>query len=275
MSVVLATWNPARYPELETSWESEGEIIRKEGSFTSRWSTGPRKGGIKRGDDVLLVRQNRDRGIVRSGKAVSEVFNDLHWQEEKAQRGDFSSYINIEWTHQVFKPSNRLPIELLEVAVPEVKWNSLMGSGVIVHDNRAAKALLQLWTYHIGPERLELDWDEEEAEFEELHQEGGLKLRIHRRRERDRKLRDKKIASVINAHGIVKCEACGEDLRDKYGDRSAKIFECHHVMPLSVTGETHTSLSDLAVLCPNCHRVAHVINPWPTLEQLREQVQSK
>lgn len=272
MTVVLATWNPDRYPELDSQWISEGEIIRKEGSLISRWSTGQRKGGINHGDDVLLVRQNRDRGIVRSGKAVSEVFNDHHWEEERAQVGDFANYINVKWTHQVFNPSDRLPIELLQAAVPEIKWNNLRGPGVIVNDDRTVKALLQLWSYHIGPGRLELDWDDDYAQFEELHSEGRLEFRIHRIRERNKKLRDKKIASVARTYGTIKCEACGDDVRDKYGDLSSKIFECHHVTPLSESGETKNSLSDLAVLCPNCHRIAHLIKPLPTLEQLRQHV---
>ncbi|MFE2376210.1 HNH endonuclease [Streptomyces sp. NPDC059398] len=105
--------------------------------------------------------------------------------------------------------------------------------------------------------------------------EGRLLMRWHRARERDRGLRKKKIASVLQLGGQLACEACGFDFEKFYGDRGAGYIECHHVLPLHVAGESRTKLSDLALICANCHRMIHRQAPWPTPEELRASIEQK
>ncbi|MEV6744057.1 HNH endonuclease [Streptomyces sp. NPDC051080] len=52
-------------------------------------------------------------------------------------------------------------------------------------------------------------------------------------------------------------------------------MECHHVLPLHVAGEGHTKLSDLALICANCHRMIHRRAPWPTPGDLRASIEQK
>lgn len=99
--------------------------------------------------------------------------------------------------------------------------------------------------------------------------EGRLLERRHYVRERDRKLRAKKIKETLAQHGCVACEVCGFDFERVYGSRGAQYAECHHVVPLHASGETTTRLADLAVLCANCHRMVHRGVPWLTPDQLR------
>ncbi|MDT0268249.1 HNH endonuclease [Streptomyces sp. DSM 44915] len=99
--------------------------------------------------------------------------------------------------------------------------------------------------------------------------EGRLLLRQHRVRERNPKLRQRKIDSVRAAGGQLCCEACGFDFEEVYGERGAGYIECHHVVPLHVAGERRTRLQDLALICANCHRVIHRKTPWSTPEELR------
>ncbi|MFB8209511.1 HNH endonuclease [Streptomyces sp. NPDC056010] len=105
--------------------------------------------------------------------------------------------------------------------------------------------------------------------------EGRLLMRWHRARERNKSLRKKKIASVLKSGGQLACEACGFDFEKIYGDRGAGYIECHHVLPLHVAGEGHTKLSDLALICANCHRMIHRSAPWPTPEELRTSIEQK
>ncbi|MCX5140016.1 HNH endonuclease [Streptomyces sp. NBC_00338] len=105
--------------------------------------------------------------------------------------------------------------------------------------------------------------------------EGRLLMRWHRARERDRGLRKKKIASVLLRGGQLACEACSFDFEKVYGDRGAGYIECHHVLPLHVAGESRTKLSDLALICANCHRMIHRQAPWPTPEELRASIEQK
>uniref|UniRef100_UPI0034A31B69 HNH endonuclease n=1 Tax=Streptomyces sp. SNU607 TaxID=2718875 RepID=UPI0034A31B69 len=105
--------------------------------------------------------------------------------------------------------------------------------------------------------------------------EGRLLMRRHRARERNKGLRKKKIASVLQRGGQLACEACGFDFEQTYGERGAGYIECHHVVPLHEAGEGRTKLSDLALICANCHRMIHRRAPWPTPGELRASIEQK
>ncbi|MEJ3404212.1 HNH endonuclease [Rathayibacter sp. YIM 133350] len=99
--------------------------------------------------------------------------------------------------------------------------------------------------------------------------EGRILLARHVRRERNPKLRARKIKSVRDAGLQVACEVCGFDFEARYGARGRDYIEVHHVIPLYVSGERTTRLSDLALLCSNCHRMIHR-RPWVGPAELRE-----
>ncbi len=110
------------------------------------------------------------------------------------------------------------------------------------------------------------DDDNEEAEAPE----GKVLTRTHRVRERDPKLAKRKKAAFLRAHGRLHCEACGFDFEASYGSRGSGYIECHHIKPVSdLRPGDKTKLSDLALLCSNCHRMVHCKRPWLTLDELR------
>jgi 5-methylcytosine-specific restriction enzyme A len=109
----------------------------------------------------------------------------------------------------------------------------------------------------------EADEDEIEAD------EGRLLTRLHRFRERDRRLVDRKKAGVLSKHGALRCEVCGFDFADTYGALGERFIEAHHVVPLSEAGATTTSLRDLSLVCSNCHRMLHRAKPWISPSQLK------
>ena len=110
--------------------------------------------------------------------------------------------------------------------------------------------------------------EDDEDEVSEARPEGRLLYRLHRRYERDPNLKKRKVA-LARRRGTLRCEACGADPSALYALPGGTILECHHLTPLASTGETTTGIADVALLCPNCHRVAHRITPWPSLAQLR------
>jgi hypothetical protein len=57
------------------------------------------------------------------------------------------------------------------------------------------------------------------------------------------------------------CAACGFDFERIYGKRGTGYIECHYVIPLHETGERRVTISDLALLCSNCHRMIHAKPP--------------
>lgn len=99
--------------------------------------------------------------------------------------------------------------------------------------------------------------------------EGRLLIRRHVARERDRRLRQRKIQAVQLSGKVLACEACGFDFAQTYGERGRGYIECHHVIPLYMTGTRTTRLDDLSLLCANCHRMIHARPPWPTPVELR------
>ena len=105
--------------------------------------------------------------------------------------------------------------------------------------------------------------------------EGGVALRAHLRRERDRRLRQKKLADARRRGIPIACEACGFDFGHIYGALGVDYIECHHRTPLHVSGQTQTRLNDLALLCCNCHRMIHHSRPWLLVEELRDLVQAQ
>ncbi|MFD4242812.1 HNH endonuclease [Streptomyces sp. NPDC058525] len=46
-------------------------------------------------------------------------------------------------------------------------------------------------------------------------------------------------------------------------------------VPLHEAGEGRTKLSDLALICANCHRMIHRRAPWPTPRELRAFIELK
>lgn len=109
----------------------------------------------------------------------------------------------------------------------------------------------------------------EELGEDEGFSEGRLLERMHKRRERNRTLVASKLKQVQEHTGALACEACGFDFLQVYGELGKGFAECHHVRPLSEVGPTETKLSDLAVVCANCHRMIHRSRPMLTVEGLR------
>ncbi|WP_445515392.1 HNH endonuclease [Streptomyces sp. NEAU-174] len=117
--------------------------------------------------------------------------------------------------------------------------------------------------------------DEEDPDDDFGAPEGRLLLRRHRARERNKGLRKKKIDSVLRKGGSLACEVCGFDFEEVYGERGVGYVECHHVVPLHEAGEGTTKLSDLALICANCHRMIHRRAPWPTPAELRTSIEHR
>ncbi|MCF3650292.1 AP2 domain-containing protein [Synoicihabitans lomoniglobus] len=88
--------------------------------------------------------------------------------------------------------------------------------------------------------------------------EGAIALREHRLRERSRELRKAKILDFIEKHGRLYCEICDFDFEATYGELGAGLIEVHHTKAIAdYTKNDVTTLSDLMLVCSNCHYVIH------------------
>lgn len=105
----------------------------------------------------------------------------------------------------------------------------------------------------------------EEEEYEAP--EGRILFREHRRYERDKKLVAKKKAAVLRKTGRLACEVCDFESSEAYGIDG--VIDVHHIMPLHKIGQSVTTMKDLALVCPTCHRVLHKHRPIVTPAELR------
>ena len=108
----------------------------------------------------------------------------------------------------------------------------------------------------------------EDITFEAV--EGKLLVRTHRTRERNAAIIKKKKEAAYNATGRLVCEACGFDFKVRYGERGDGFIECHHTLPVSqLKPGQKTKLSELALLCSNCHRMVHRGKHWLSINELK------
>ena len=107
-------------------------------------------------------------------------------------------------------------------------------------------------------------------EGEDEAEEGRILYRIHRVRERDRKLVRKKKRRARDATGATRCEVCALDPVARYGEAGEAIIECHHLLPLADAATRLTRLNDLAVVCRDCHAALHAGGRTRSLEDVRE-----
>jgi len=104
--------------------------------------------------------------------------------------------------------------------------------------------------------------------------EGHRGLRTHIQVERNPMLAKAKKNAVLANSGRLECEVCGFDFFTKYGKAGKGFCEVHHLQPLAQKGRRTTKLSDLAVVCSNCHRVIHRNRKVLSLNELRGYVSS-
>jgi 5-methylcytosine-specific restriction protein A len=95
--------------------------------------------------------------------------------------------------------------------------------------------------------------------------EGEANLVTHLVRERNAELVNKKKSAVLAAEGKLSCEVCSFDFSIAYGNLGQGFCEVHHLNPIGARVESsQTPLSELAILCANCHSMIHRTNPmWP------------
>jgi len=160
-----------------------------------------------------------------------------------------------------------LPIEKRSFMIPRAVKGGIGQSNVWYADSPESEQIvagvLRLVESGGAADRLP-DVDDEAYGFE-----GNPRLIAHLRRERNASIIKKKKKDVLDKTGALKCEACGFDFAKIYGERGREFCEVHHLVPLNKSdGVIKTELSELAIVCSNCHRIIHRMNPMPSIPEL-------
>jgi hypothetical protein len=108
--------------------------------------------------------------------------------------------------------------------------------------------------------------EDEESSFPE----GKATYLRHKRYERDSKIAKQAKRKRLQERKLLECDACGFCFQKKYGVRGAGFIEAHHTLPVSQLGaRQRTKISDIALVCSNCHRMLHRDRPWLSINDLK------
>jgi hypothetical protein len=106
--------------------------------------------------------------------------------------------------------------------------------------------------------------------------EGETLQQQHTKRERNPKLVRLAKARFKGKHGRLFCEVCRFDFEFTYGQPGVDFIEAHHTIPVSLLPPgAKTKVSNLALVCSNCHRMLHRTRPWRSIPQLRSIVRAR
>lgn len=263
MNGFLMTWNPKKF-----DWNSDeltecADASAAGKSTTWEWScAGSRK--PCRGARAFMIKLGLEgRGIFAAGTIVrgatpappgadyGPMFVDVTWDSFLDPRSESSLLdpFGIDGQHWI-PQSSGIEIKPAALAELERRWSDHLAA----HGRRPA---LRSFSDH---------------ELRGAHEleglEGEIVERVIAHRRRERQLRDAKLADYRSLHKCLRCEVCGFDFAKTFGVEYAEV---HHLKPLAKAGGPQkTRLIDLAVLCANCHRIAHLDPQQPkSLSALR------
>jgi len=100
----------------------------------------------------------------------------------------------------------------------------------------------------------------------------GVREKLHRYKERNR-LIIKLAKQKAKQESKLFCCVCKFDFEKEYPGHGEGFIECHHIEPIAKGGIRSTRVEDLAMVCPNCHRMLHrkrSDNTYPTIDDLQK-----
>lgn len=266
MTTFILTWNPANW-----EWQDLKATIaraRVGEDIVERWSSGNTK-RIPVGSRVFLLKQGKDpRGLMASGWTTAEVDELPHWDTVRSRRGDLANYVDFAVDTLLDPGSDELldPRDFPPGPVRDAYWTP-PASGTSIPP-AVAMHLESLWEKHTSGASSVGATDQELTGLE-----GKLRTRLVKHRSRERALRDAKIQEA-QASGPLRCEVpgCAFDFAQRYGSLGRGYAQVHHLRPLSLSkGPIETRLSDLAIVCANCHAMIHLGGACRPLRSLVKQ----
>lgn len=195
--------------------------------------------GIFKKFEVLSIKESWDKYGIGNGCSSIELFSDKinDMYELKGNEVEIGSIILRDVV--MFDE----PVYLSKVGI-EFKKSIVSGKTITLEEvNRILNSI-----------DMEVEYIEEDENItiEEIELEEGKNIkRIINSRKRNQKARKLKLEQVMKQYGKVFCEVCNED--------DIVTLDVHHdkVQVTNMEEGHKTKLSDLRVLCSNCHRKVH------------------
>jgi hypothetical protein len=225
------------------------------------WRTPRHQSQITIGDRAIIWRAGRDAGAIAIGTVVEtptpgtkvkhpEALGDDLWRAETPSPDELRTGIHLEEIRPT-PAEGFLPraIVMTDAALAGITLITMPNGTVFPLDTLQTQAIERLWRLSSSAS----------TSIPNGAIEGSRILAPHFRRERSNSLRERKLAEVRALDGTCTCALCGMEETERYPSTfGRRIFEVHHLSPLSAAATpVRTTLSDLAVLCANCHRAVH------------------
>ena len=117
---------------------------------------------------------------------------------------------------------------------------------------------------------------EEVPEPTATFKEGAVKLVSVNAYERNPKARRACIEYYTEDDGKIRCQICGFEFNERYGEALRGMIHIHHLVELSSIKEQYEvdPERDLIPVCPNCHAVIHSRNPSYSPDDVRDMIRS-
>lgn len=192
-------------------------------------------------DAGLVALSDSDSRVI----ALSEKLRTLPGNGERSRKGSFRNPAGVS-----FKMSN-----LQSVATGRGFANASATDRAVWAHFETRRSRLKEVANQILKFVNEVPLDTSETEEDEFP-EGVVLTRVHRRIERSSRLR----AALIRdrrKRNLLRCDACLRVNPTSEARFDDAIFDAHHLAPLSEIGTSRTKISDIALLCANCHRIIH------------------
>ncbi len=218
------------------------------------WTAGPESGG------TVVVGWYEDATVYRNLQSIDKP-------NARQVKNGVTSY-------RVSAPEDKavlLPVEQRELIIPRAVKGGIGQSNVwFAHKDESQEIVNQvLALINTGSTFILPDIDQSKS-----IQEGNPRLVAHLRRERNVAIVKAKKSAILKSTGKLCCEVCGFDFREVYGDLGDGFCEVHHLQPLSKSdGAVKTEQKDLAIICSNCHRIIHRVDPMPSIKKLSKYLQ--
>lgn len=246
------------------------ELARKTKGLEPPTEPTSRQQGWIRDELILAMEVAQRTGSSATPKEIDELTESLRKLPIEAQLSASSGFRDRQEVEEVLEEIGKLMADTqtaervegdLSHQVVQHFLNSPSALSSVAEQIRAAA------TSNFGPGVFAPDPEVSEAP------EGRIMTGIHTYRERNPRLAESKKRGALETYGKLSCEGCGFVFADRYGHRGEGFIECHHLTPVSeLDNGAKTNLSDLALVCANCHRMIHRSQPWLTMSELRNLV---
>lgn len=254
MSTYLFAWNPKRWTW--TDLDAQVEQVGLCGHADDRWSSGNTK-QIPAGSRFFLIRLGVEpKGIIGSGITLSVPGYGPHWDEDKAVSGSETLYCDIRFDYlsdDVLVPWK----ELQQPPFSSFRWG-VQASGVSIPTPVAA-TLEGLWQLRTAGAP-----GTPSTPIPTTLPEGAKRRVVVNAYERNPLAR----AACI-AHYGHRCQVCGIDLGEKFGEIANGFIHVHHIVPIASIARSYEvdPIHDLVPVCPTCHAIIHLkVPPFSVVE---------